>query len=94
MTTEVGAARYWGTAAEPEAAASLLRELQTALGRERFLGHAAWLQAWGARFRPARSRDALLPRATVTWPLVSPLVPPVPPLTGSILDRARAYRGG
>ena len=83
-----GAATFGPSLAE-DAVAALI---ETAAGRERVAGAAAWLADWGREFVPAGAQRAVLAGRTLVRIDAAPRKPAVPRLPAEMLARLRAYR--
>jgi len=66
--------------------------LETAAGRERLSGAAAWLADWGRRFVPTGAQRAVLAGRALLPVAAAPRRPPLPRLPAELLARLREYR--
>jgi hypothetical protein len=78
-----------GPSLAEEAFAALL---ETAAGRERLSGAAAWLADWGQRFVPTGAQRAVLAGRALLPVAAAPRRPPLPRLPAETLARLREYR--
>jgi hypothetical protein len=65
---------------------------ETAAGRERVAGAAAWLADWGQRFVPTGAQRAVLAGRALLPVATAPRRPPLPRLPAEMLARLREYR--
>ena len=89
LVLEGGGAVMLGPSLAEDAVAALI---ETAAGRERVAGAAAWLADWGREFVPAGAQRAVFAGRALLPVATAPRRPSLPRLPAEMLARLRAYR--